>query len=60
MLNNYKKYFRRHQHYLHVETRVLELREKITIQAIETGCVDRIDRTLFVKYNDYLKKLAKF
>jgi len=51
------KYVRKKQHYHYVEKYVLELREKICIQSIETGCADIHDRHMFLKYNNYLRNL---
>ena len=50
---------RKIQHYNYVEVRVLELRERIIQRAIKEGDVDQFDRMLFLKYNNYLKKLRK-
>lgn len=50
---------RKTQHYNYVEVRVLELRERIIQRAIKEGDVDQFDRMLFLKYNNYLKKLRK-
>lgn len=51
------QYLRQKRHKLYVEERVLELRSKITIEAIATGCADKQTRRLFLKYNEYLKSL---
>jgi len=50
---------RKKQHYSYVEIRVLELRERIITRAVKEGDVDQFDRMLFLKYNNYLKKLKK-
>ena len=55
----FRKYIRFQRHKNYIEKRVLELRSKITIEAIETGCADELTRTLFLKYNDYLKNIIK-
>tara|TARA_Y100001972_G_scaffold123859_1_gene171844 strand:- start:214 stop:408 length:195 start_codon:yes stop_codon:yes gene_type:complete len=56
LLKEYLKY-KKHQSF--VESRVVELRRKITKESIETGCADELTRTLFIKYNNYLKSLLK-
>lgn len=56
-MNEFKKFVRLRKHKSYVESRVLELRSNITIQAITTGCADEHTRVLFLKYNNYLKKL---
>lgn len=56
-VKNISKHIRFRKHKSYVESRVLEIRSMITIQAIENGCVDSELRELFVKYNNYLKKL---
>ena len=52
-----KEYLRYRKHISYVEKRVVNLRSKITIEAIETGCADKQTRRLFLKYNEYLKTL---
>ena len=52
-----KEYLRYKKHIKYVEERVVELRSKITMEAIETGCVDKQSRRLFLKYNHYFKSL---
>ena len=54
-----KEYLRYKKHISYVETRVVDLRRKITKEAIETGCANKQTRILFLKYNEYLKKLNK-
>tara|TARA_Y100000589_G_scaffold327052_1_gene368124 strand:+ start:7016 stop:7210 length:195 start_codon:yes stop_codon:yes gene_type:complete len=54
-----KDYLRYKKHKQYVEERVVELRSKITMEAIETGCADKQSRRLFLKYNEYLKNLIK-
>tara|TARA_B100000963_G_scaffold85829_1_gene73460 strand:- start:13217 stop:13414 length:198 start_codon:yes stop_codon:yes gene_type:complete len=54
-----KDYLRYKKHKQYVEERVVELRSKITMEAIETGCADKQSRRLFLKYNEYLKNLSK-
>lgn len=54
-----KEYLRYKKHISYVETRVVDLRRKITKEAIETGCANKLTRILFLKYNEYLKKLNK-
>ena len=56
-INNLSKHLRLRKHKSYVESRVLEIRSMITIQAIENGCVDKELRKLFIKYNEYLKTL---
>ncbi len=56
-VNNLAKQIRIKKHRQYVESCVLEIRSNITLQAIENGCVDDNTRQLFIKYNDYLKKI---
>ena len=52
-----KKYIRFQKHYSYVESRVVELRAEICSKACLYGQVDFLTRSLFMKYNTYLKKL---
>jgi hypothetical protein len=52
-----KEYLRYKKHIRYVEERVVELRSKITMEAMETGCADKQTRRLFFKYNEYLLKI---
>ena len=54
-----KEYLRYKKHIKYIEERVEELRSKIVMEAIETGCADKQSRRLFLKYNNYLKSLLK-
>jgi len=54
-----KDYLRYKKHKQYVESRVVELRSKITMESIETGCADKHTRRLFLKYNEYLKNIEK-
>lgn len=51
------KYLRKRRHLKYVESYVTEFRSKICSQACLYGECDPVDRTLFLKYNDYLIKL---
>lgn len=51
------KYLRKRKHLKYVESYVTEFRSKICSQACLYGKCDPVDRTLFLKYNDYLIKL---
>lgn len=53
-----KEYLKYKKHQSLIEERVVELRRKITKESIETGCADELTRTLFIKYNNYLKSLS--
>ena len=55
-----KEYLRYVKHKQYVESRVVELRSKITMEAIEFGCADKQTRILFLKYNEYLKKIRRY
>ena len=54
-----KEYLRYKKHIAYVEKQTLELRNSICRQAVLYGNVDKITRTLFLKYNEYLKQLYK-
>ena len=54
-----KEYLRYKKHISYVEKRVVDLRRRITMEAIETGCADKQTRILFLKYNSYLTSLIK-
>ena len=54
-----KEYLRYKRHIAYVEKQTLELRNSICRQAVLYGNVDKITRTLFLKYNEYLKQLYK-
>ena len=60
-MRNYKneliKYLRYKKHYNYVESRVVELRNKICQDAILYGTIGTITRKLYLKYNKYLIKL---
>lgn len=56
-MKNFILYLRKKRHKQYVEERVLDLRRKITMEAIESGCADKQSRRLFLKYNEYLKTL---
>ena len=47
-----KEYLRYKKHIKYIEERVEELRSKIVMEAIETGCADKQSRRLFLKYNN--------
>jgi len=52
-----KEYLRYKKHIGYVEKRTLDLRNSICRQAVLYGNVDKLTRTLFLKYNEYLKEL---
>ena len=52
-----KQYLRYKKHYNYVESRVVELRNKICQDAILYGTIGTITRRLYLKYNNYLIKL---
>ena len=60
-MRNYKneliKYLRYKKHYNYVESRVVELRNKICQDATKYGTIGTRTRDLYLKYNDYLLKL---
>ena len=56
-MGKFAQYLKQKRHRSYVEERVVELRSKITMEAIETGCADKQTRRLFLKYNEYLKSL---
>ena len=51
------KYLRYKKHYSYVETRVVQLRNKICRDATKYGTIGTITRKLYLKYNNYLIKL---
>ena len=51
------KYLRYKKHYAYVETRVVQLRNKICQDATKYGTIGTITRDLYLKYNNYLIKL---
>lgn len=53
------RYLRMKKHRSYLEKSVIEMRSKICRQACLTGNVDLIDRHLFLKYNNRLKKFDK-
>ena len=53
-LINYLKY---KKHLSYVETRLMNLRNKICKQAVLYGDVDDVTRQLYLKYTNYLKKI---
>ncbi len=60
-MRNYKneliKYLRYKKHYNYVESRVVELRNKICKDATVYGTIGTRTRELYLKYNNYLLKL---
>ena len=52
-----KQYLRYKKHYNYVESRVVELRNKICQDATKYGTIGTITRDLYLKYNNYLIKL---
>ena len=54
-----KEYLKWKKHISYVESRVVELRGTLCIQAITYGNVDKNTRELFLKYNRYLLKLKQ-
>ena len=58
-LNVLKEYLKWKKHVSYVEKRVVEVRSKICRQAVQYGTVDNTTRDLFVKYNEYLKRISK-
>ena len=52
-----KQYLRYKKHYNYVESRVVELRNKICKDATVYGTIGTRTRDLYLKYNDYLLKL---
>ena len=60
-MRNYKneliKYLRYKKHYNYVESRVVELRNKICQDATKYGTIGTRTRDLYLKYNNYLIKL---
>ena len=52
-----KKYLRYKKHYDYVESRVVELRNKICQDAILYGTIGTTTRRLYLKYNKYLINL---
>jgi hypothetical protein len=52
-----KKYLRYKKHYNYVESRVVELRNKICRDATLYGTIGTTTRGLYLKYNNYLIKL---
>mgnify|MGYP004299008387 CR=1 FL=1 len=52
-------YLRKQKHKSYVEKMVTEMRAKVCSQAIMYGNVDKNSRDLFLKYNNYLRKLNK-
>ena len=51
------KYLRYKKHYAYVETRVVQLRNKICRDATLHGVIGTTTRELYLKYNNYLIKL---
>jgi len=60
-MRNYKheliKYLKYKKHYNYVESRVVELRNKICQDATMHGTIGTTTRELYLKYNNYLIKL---
>ena len=52
-----KQYLRYKKHYNYVESRVVELRNKICQDATRYGTIGTRTRDLYLKYNNYLIKL---
>ena len=52
-----KQYLRYKKHYNYVESRVVELRNKICQDATRYGTIGTRTRELYLKYNNYLIKL---
>ena len=52
-----KQYLRYKKHYNYVESRVVELRNKICKDATVHGTIGTRTRELYLKYNNYLIKL---
>lgn len=52
-----KQYLRYKKHYNYVESRVVELRNKICKDATVYGTIGTRTRELYLKYNNYLIKL---
>ena len=52
-----KKYLKYKKHYAYVETRVVQLRNKICRDATLYGTIGTTTRKLYLKYNNYLIKL---
>ena len=52
-----KKYLKYIKHYNYVESRVVELRNKICRDATLYGTIGTTTRKLYLKYNNYLIKL---
>ncbi len=52
-----KQYLRYKKHYNYVESRVVELRNKICKDATVYGTIGTRTRELYLKYNNYLLKL---
>jgi len=52
-----KQYLRYKKHYNYVESRVVELRNKICKDATVYGTIGTRTRDLYLKYNNYLLKL---
>ena len=50
-------YIRKLRHKKYVETMVTTMRGRVCSQAMKFGNVDKTTRALFLKYNEYLKKL---
>tara|TARA_Y100001958_G_C21177647_1_gene508133 strand:+ start:978 stop:1175 length:198 start_codon:yes stop_codon:yes gene_type:complete len=51
------KYLKYKKHYNYVEKRVVELRNKICSDAAMHGTIGVTTRKLYLKYNEYLRKL---
>ena len=51
------KYLKYKKHYNYVEKRVVELRNKICNDAAMHGTIGVTTRKLYLKYNEYLRKL---
>jgi len=52
-----KRYLKYRKHYNYVESRVVELRNKICRDATLYGTIGTTTRRLYLKYNNYLIKL---
>ena len=51
------KYLKYKKHYAYVETRVVQLRNKICRDATLYGTIRTTTRNIYLKYNNYLIKL---
>ena len=54
-----KEYWRRRKHHQFLLDSVLEMRNRVTTQALKTGTVDKTIHHLFWKYNNRLRDWEK-